>query len=63
MTFRQESDEYEVWYTETDDSDERLKMKIFRRNTFINELSWWFQSVKDDGHYDARIHFIREHFD
>lgn len=61
MSFRQEADEYEIWYSETNDPNEDLKMLTMNKWKAIRELSWWFTNVKDK-HPDAKIHIIREHF-
>ena len=61
MMFRQESDEYEIWYSETDDPNEELKMIVMNKWKAVRELGWWFLNIKSE-YPDARIHIIREHF-
>ena len=62
MEFRQETDEYEVWYSETDDPNEELKMFTVSKFMTVRELSWWLTNIKDQYSDDAKIHIIREHF-
>lgn len=61
MAFRQESDEIEVWYSETDDPEEELKMFTVSKWLTLRELMWWLTNIRDL-HENTKIHFLREHF-
>ena len=62
MMLSQMADKYEVWYTETDNPNEELKMMTLDASTTIRELSWWLSNIRDQHAPDTKIHIIREHF-
>lgn len=62
MTFRQESDEYEVWYSDESDPDSALQYIVVNKMMPIRELSWWLSNIQDQYSHGIKIDFIREHF-
>lgn len=60
--FRQESDWYEIWYSDDDNPEMEPQMIVVNKSMTIRELCWWLRTIREEYTYGTKIDIIREHF-